>query len=511
MSTERWRHLETSRVVAASGLVVVVGVAYLVRSGDLGVPSLWLDDAWQALAVRVSNPLDAMQISLTASGFALLLWSVFQLLPFSETGAQLLALGFGLAAPLLLFVVLRRVGARRWAALAASGIVALAPMHIVYSTRVKQYTLDAVLTIAIVAAGFRVLEQGTWRRWLTLAVMSVVAILASSATATVAAGVSLVACLRQLTGRRPLLPAVVSVAIVAAFAGVWWAAYLSGRSSPDLVAFWRDYFVRSDSIRHLAQDSVTAARRVAGGLFATRLAWAPVGIAAGGLVFAKRWRWESAMLAAPLAVAWTLAVLSVAPIGGGRIDLYLYPLLAMLVGLGLDAALRFRGREAAAVGIVVATVVAGAVLLDLPASPYPREDVHPLVEILDQQRQPGDRTFVYWWSSYPYALYTPDPVVLRRVPESPGFVVDIPTGDTVVLGRYRDDPERYRPQIMAALQGVDRAWLIASHWSDDLGTIYAAFEASGSACVRKWERPGAALWLWERAPESVSGGGTACR
>ena len=99
----------------------------------------------------------------------------------------------GTAGPPLVYLVLTRRGVGRLGAAIGGFLLAVSSLHIAYSVRVKQYTLDAVMVIAVLAIAWWVLEhRDDVRRWWILAGVSVAAMLLSTAAIVVVVPVLIV-------------------------------------------------------------------------------------------------------------------------------------------------------------------------------------------------------------------------------------------------------------------------------------------------------------------------------
>ena len=146
-------------VVAVLALGVV---ATLVRVGSLPFDGLWFDDSWVAAGAILGTPERAHDGGLgppLASPSSS--WSSIGL------AAACVSLGIpsllaGIAGPVALYVALRSVRYERSIAVLLSAALAVAPIHILYSGRVKGYTLDTLLVLLLVIA-VPVLARQRWR------------------------------------------------------------------------------------------------------------------------------------------------------------------------------------------------------------------------------------------------------------------------------------------------------------------------------------------------------------
>jgi 4-amino-4-deoxy-L-arabinose transferase-like glycosyltransferase len=481
-------------------VAVLAAAGALMRVGPLGPSSLWLDDAWLALAGKADGVEELVTVGVTAPGLSAALAGMFSLFGFSSLASQALPFLLGVAAAPVLYLVARRLGLRRGAALVGAAVVLTAPVHVVYSGRVKPFTTDAVLAVAVLFCGWRVVQHPQdRRRWTLLALVAAGSVMVSAAVATSVAGAYLAglvaAALRRPRRLAPLLPSLFGFA---GFALVWWWVVIRPASTPGLRAYWADrYLDLGAGPASVGADLTTATGNVLDGLSGLPVAVGAVAVAlAAGVVVARR-PLLAVLLLTPLGVSIALAALQLAPFGGGRTDIHLYPSLALLVALALHLALDALDRPPAWAWVAPA---AALVLVAVPARPapaYPREDLRPLVEIVEASARPDDAIAVYSASRWAHALYTSAPVDLRPDRDSAnGFSVTVDDARVRVLGPHREVPSRYEPEVKAIAAGHERVWLLSSHVREDFTVLEQALSDQGYVGTRTERRPGAGLTLW---------------
>ena len=126
----------------------VVLAASIRRLGGFTPHSLWFDDAWAALPARESFS-HALSMSVSTPLWTLAERWWIMVGPDASYWAQLPSYFFGLVGTLLMYPVLRRLGASAWAAALGASLFAVNPMMTTYSTRVKPYTLEVVLALLV--------------------------------------------------------------------------------------------------------------------------------------------------------------------------------------------------------------------------------------------------------------------------------------------------------------------------------------------------------------------------
>jgi hypothetical protein len=229
---------------------------------------------------------------------------------------------------------------------------------------------------------------------------------------------------------------------------------------------------------------------------------------AGGVVVAVRRPILGVAIWTSIAVAVALAALQVAPLGGGRTDIYLFPLFALMIGNGIDETARMLQRHPAAVAIAgVGCVLAAAAWLTASTQRvvprYTLEDTRPLVHLVERSRHPGDLTLIYPSTNFAYGLYTRFPIRLVHDDRyQTSFHVQPRDPRTVVLPMARDHPDRYERALQAIT--APRVWLIGSHFTPDWNVIRADLEQRGYRATQQRIASNAALILYTRLPTAPS-------
>ncbi len=489
-------------------VLLVVGVAAALRAPALAPPSLWLDDAWAALVIRAHGWSDLRLVAVTAPGWTVGLAGWLGAVGLSSLAAQAPAFAAGVLGPGALYLVAVRGGRSRAAAAFAAAILLASPIHLITSTRVKPYTIDALLAIAIVAVAWPLLDDPARpRRWAVLAGVGIVATVVSApAAVTMAAAVAAagLAALRDRAGWRSAVTAGGGYLLVGL---VWWRFVLAPAVTDGLRDYWAAQMLPTGGVSPFLRALGAALVRVA-----ETLSWTPPWLtltvgALALLLLAVRRPLQAVLFGGPLLVGIVLAALGRSPIGGMRTDTYLLPTLALLIAGGVDVLSAPASRRAGTAGRRAAATVMGLAALALAVGAiwhvpaYPEEDVRPLVTMAERGRAPGDAIVVYPSTRWAYALYTDAPVRLVPNPDSAnGFEVIVDHRAVRVLGPHRADPEAYLSGLRGMTRGVDRVWFVASHWGGDLDVLEDQFRSLGFHVTREEQRPGARLLVWEREP-----------
>jgi hypothetical protein len=287
------------------------------------------------------------------------------------------------------------------------------------------------------------------------------------------------------------------LACFGAFAVFWWLIVLRGAVNGALRSFWSPYYL---SLHGGARAAISDTRRLVEDL-AVRFVGVPAVIAlvaaAYGAVVVLRVSLERGLaLLAPFAAALAGAGLRVAPLGGGRTDIYLYPAFALLAAGGTYDILR-RIPHILLPGV---TVIAAALLITTPgAAGYPREDIRPIVTAVQSRIEPGDGVLVYHYAQFAFGLYTKWPISLVQTKSATmGFLVSIDRPDTYVLPYEPDQPGDYAPLLDRLASRYRRLWLPATKRLQDFPALTQMLRGHGYREYVIASARGATLSLFER-------------
>ena len=275
------------------------------------------------------------------------------------------------------------------------------------------------------------------------------------------------------------------------------------------------YVVRDNGFRGIAASTLGLTKHFVAGLTSRRLVLVVVAAAAATVLSARRRPVLTGILWCPVVLLYFASFARRAPFGGGRTDIFLYPLAAVLAALAADEMFRiFRSRWSAkpwqgyasvlAAAAVVAVILKGA----RPAYPNHREeDLKPLARSVLEQRRQGDMVLVYPWARFAWFLYSEQPFSIPSRKKRPlGAPYTMEAKGTVVLDEHPEDGSAYASEIDCAI-GADRIWLVASHLGylssetkeTETRKIQAHIQNSGYRLQGREERPGAFIELWIRS------------
>lgn len=464
------------------GLVLLVGVALWLRVPGLTTLGLYRDDAWPALATE-AGLLDALRMGVTTPGFELFLrfWLSFSR---ASPWAQAPALAASMLTIVGVYVLAKRLGCGRVAAGAAASLLVLSPMHILFATRVKPYQFDALSAVVIIAAAVAVVARpSSPKRWAVLLVISVLSAVFSASTLAVSVS-AVVWCAVSSERRGERKARLLSLALPLAYLGLVgaYATIVLGTVPPSLHAAWAENYISVSTPGELGRTTLSVIGSFAAGVFPTTGGigtLALVVLTLGALWYRPH---VTILVIAPVLVALGLALIQRAPFGGGRIDIYLYPCVALLGAMASQKFLdtthvpdRLVGTAlAAAVLLVAGTTLAAHV----EANPYPAADMGPLAAAVRARMEPGDAIVVSPFSRYPFGLYGDvDPEVVLSSRYAPGFTVRSSDPDVLIMPAEFFEDGYDEGQAVRFAEGRDRIWYLATDTpASDTPSDVQAFE-----------------------------------
>jgi len=445
--TARWHRVGPYLLIAATMVAALIR-----RANGFTSHSLFFDDAWAALPSHVSAG-TALQMSVSTP-----LWTLVErwwilLNPHSTSWSQIPPYVCGALASVLVFPLLRRFGASRWAAAIGTSLLAVSPMITAYSTRVKPYTAEILLAIGLYFLADRARRDRSIRSVAIFSLAGVASFAVSFALlSTVAALWSVMAwqVRRDATARLRVLS---GGAITAVLLGAVAAPYVINRP-PSLGDNWvnRGYMFGYDSLHRFVHNVVQifagfthafvnygfSSRFAAGVNYPAVWVVAIVTLIITALVVWRVRFLELALREAVAPVAWVVpvsflaAVVDAFPFGDGRTDIVFYPALIVILVLVLEDSVRrvvaARGwswRRVSAVVALVAVLAGVDVFWRSPAL-YPKIDVRNLYAMILKQWKPGDVIVVPAFVTYTWADegLTPFHVVIGDAKQWPqGFRV----------------------------------------------------------------------------------------
>jgi hypothetical protein len=428
-------------------LVVLLAATLKLGSG-LAPHSLFLDDEWVAIALRDTGLWERLALHLPMPvGFALLAGLPTHLIH-GALGLQALPALAYIAALALFPVLIRRLSGSALDASLGMAMMAAAPLGAELAVRVKQYSLDQLVTVGVLLAMSWLLRERSTPRfggW-TLALLGGVLLSFSSVYLAMAAVMPTCLALwvepRGTPRARRVTITAIGLAFVAAV-GAFFLLYVSRASRPIMVEYWDGFFPTpgpSGAWSFVTQRATTFFLGALPGW-----AWIFALLAPLGFV----WLWREGHRAYCLTITGFYVLVFVAafarvyPMGTGRADAYATPVNTLLVCLGASELLRRvaspRGRTALHVALIAFFTVSVVVS---PGPRYPRTDDRAAVEWAMARAGEGDALVLSPYAAFAAAYYGGESMgPARLVPAEyygHGFDVetDRPLTLTTALGRW---------------------------------------------------------------------------
>ncbi|HEY1652448.1 MAG TPA: glycosyltransferase family 39 protein [Acidimicrobiales bacterium] len=451
----------------------------------------------------------AVHMWVTAPGFYFIERGLMGLRPNSTWWAQLIPLAAGIAAVPATYWLARTFSLGRRVALMLALFVCVSPVTVMYSTRVKEYGADFLLSCLLLWCTEVARRRRTDSQYRLLAVISVLAFVVSASVGPEIAATWTALALLSGTWehlRRHVLPVAIVVAVgCCAIAGTFYR-----HLSPYIGKPWIGWYVVHTSPTAFIGSVVVTLWRLFGDLFDVPR-WSPtldllVFIGFCGLLVAGLSRGRAMLAPACLVVAALgSSAMGVTPLGTGRTDEYLYPALLVLVGSGiarvaspvLSSMSRATRYATFAVAVLVGAVMVAHALVSAP--PYPGVNVGQLAAEVQHAEQPGDHVVVGELMRYPWALYEDRTPHIEFGPDwSTGFTVVSTDPSTFIVPSEPYEGGSRPTQWAAQLSTNRRLWFVGTSPHPSSPT-YKALRRLGWRPVRTLRAPGCAAILLQRS------------
>lgn len=413
-------------------LIVIVLIAVVTRATGFTHGDLWFDDAWAALPARVGIG-SAVHMAASTPLYTLFMRSWIALFPNLTWWSQLPAFILGVASIIAIYRLTIYFEIRRGIAQLVALALAVSPVAVDYSTRVKQYNGDillACLLLWLFEAWRREANTVTSRR---LLLAGAVAPLISATTIVVTLPImGVVGILAFYDKARRRSSAVIIIGALGVFA-LEYAVWLSHLSS-SLFRGWtnRGFMLRTDVFHWFCFSLQVMFSSFFHYLLALPTGHPPdpdknitsmgtfmalVGVVTLAVLLVPS-IWESVRtrgrsvrpLLVPAVILVTsvlLAFVGVSPFGGGRTDEVVYPAVLILLA-GLFG--RIRQRLVDRVGpraLIAITIILTSCLLWSGVENHARYPVLNLRSVVAEMRssvRPGDVIVVDPWATFTWAL-----------------------------------------------------------------------------------------------------------
>ena len=366
----------------------------------------------------------------------------------------------------------------------ALALFSLSRNLVYYSSEVKQYSTDVLVTLILLRAVFKLSEASLSRRELCeIGALGSLAIWFSHPASFVLAGAAavLIAASRVQSDRKGLGQ---KVWVFAAWAGSFAICYVVslGPLSHDsaLLDYWRGNFSPhglSQIISWTIHNFFTAFENPAP---LNSIVGAAFFVAGCGRLL-RRSGIRFGLLTTPLLVLFLASLLHRYPLYG-RLLLFLCPILLLIVAEGAIWVYQLASRFSPTLGVaLIAVLLAKPTYLaaDTLIRPLRPDDIKAGILYIESHQRPGDRWYVYYSAKYQLAYYAP--------------IYNLPMANVHIGSDCGTDKACYQKDV-SQLRGSPHTWVLMSHilpydggdegnlLSDQLdliGTRLEAFQASG--------------------------------
>ena len=396
--------------------------------------------------------------------FALALGAVGAVVGHSAMGMRALPVLMSVAAVPLAYVVGARA-AGSVAGLSAALCFAASPTALLHGQELKQYSTDvAVVLVLLVAASTVAPRPSRPRSWIALAVVMSLAPAVSFPSALVLPGIALatLACCTTSAERRRWLAA----HVVSGSAALAWYALVIGpqRNRPLVTAYWAGEFPPLDGVPGAGWVTDQLLDFISYCSLHPR--WLAAAVVVAGLALASRWLGIAALVSVATLIA--AAAWRAYPLSGGRTSVFLLPFVYLGLGsaLGGIAAKHAARRQGARTRRARDRRPRRRAPHARPRRPRARRrgrlrETVPLIAVLDAERQPTDRVYVYDGGVQAFRFHHPalDPTI-------------------TLGGSHRNDQTAYAAEVQPLLVPGQRLWLLFAHVHTPPGGARSAIRSS---------------------------------
>jgi len=418
--------------------------------------SLWLDDLWVAyLAKSASISYLFAGKAPCPPGFILMLKAVGAILGDGHWQLQLIPLVGYFAQILIIYWLVQRTLCNRALGFFAATLLSANPILALYSLRIKQFSLDSLVTLVILSLVVSCLRHPRVKTFLLMCSVLAATLLVSF-TSIFLSAILVNACayhfLRTLqrsekkSRKVVFFSAVIYNLIICAI----YLILIRHRQTSSLLAYWQDFYLPVNNFSAAILFLKDTGIQFLSGAFPLKLSWLvlfiPVGIYA--LINQPRERalgWGLLLFYTAIPAA---SVIKAYPLGGIRTDIFSYPVSIFVATFGIWLLTRkFRAFSVFAAVIALCFFVNEVIHRQLG---YPESGDKAVVQRVNATIQEKDGLIVYPWANWAIGYYGKWPTQIVEVEDSTnGFYVHLKRPYTLVLHeRYNGIEFRAHPSVI---------------------------------------------------------------
>ena len=497
-----WRHalgpIGWKRCLHGGSLLLVVAIVWqaaTARLPGMNPESLWFDDFVYGSIIRSESFLNMLTAPIHVAPGIFVLWrGLHALLPDPEWSLQILPFACSLAAIPVMTLAVRHVTDSVGLGLLAGALTALNPLGARYAVYVHQYGFDFLVTALFLLAASRLFDKGDTidtRRFAWMALAGGVAIFFSVPSVFISASIMHVGAwiaIRNWTRDRDAAGR--TLCSTAAYDATVLAGYLllRGRSNEAIRSIFADEFMPHHSAAAAADFLAESGRRALESAlgFEDGVLWPLLLLGLGLLWLLSRPRTRGVGLTVICFYASILAAsaMGIYPIGGGRTDLFAFPVAICGFAAGVHVVTEALPR--AAIYRTVAALIVVAMALAKPEYvTYRSATAARMIEELSTRARPEDALIMTWWGAFPAAYYGRWPVRIEGHAVSNGVRALLVRDRTLHLPFFLNhSPDELRRDVAEFLKTTqaERVWFISylSAWAPWQETeVVAAVQRNG--------------------------------
>ena len=446
--------------------VILIGLILRVEAIPTG--TFFRDDAWVALASKVPW-LHISPILVSTPGITLFERFWIGIRPSSLLLAEAPSLLVGLVGIPAVFVMVRRFRFTRWIALTGALIVATNGTSIIFSAHIKSYVFDLIWSCGLLIFGEQLRGASTARDWWRFAVVATIATWWSVSLAVIVISVLIICGARLITTPAERKKAALPIGVLACSLTVE-ALVLRQHFNPAVRRYFWSYYLKLWPPEALLHSVLNTSGRLLSFLTLGRAGVPPVWfglLGLGAMIFLIAVSWRRVPLAIGSLAVWVAgSAAHVVSIGAQRTDLFMLPVLVLLVASALEFLARKWKRidsyvaRSAILLFWVALMVQAIVATPAHVAEWTDGNFLSVVRLINSERQSGTLVVAKGYVSYEWAYYAaPGPVSIRPTKLlANGFVPVAPSGIVYDLG-----PHRFNENDLG--RGVDQVIIV--RFADD--------------------------------------------
>lgn len=433
----------------------VVLISIYRRLGGIAPNSLWLDDVWcAALAKYGSVPFILTGKFPAPPGFILMLKAMGKLFGFSAFWLQMLPLFASVSQIFLIAYIVRKITKMDSLAVSAAIILAGNPTLASYSLRIKPFALDGLIVLVILALSLLSLEYKEKKYFILLSLFSAAAVFISFTSIFLSTFAVLLVHYRLfLSFENNKLKKIIagSAAVYFLIVLILVAFFIKGRCNPSFYLYWKDFYIPIKGLKNIAVFLNDKGLILFKGAFFKNIQWMAIFIPLGiwRLICDKENRPIGYTVALFYIAIFMASALKNYPIGGGRTDIFTYPISV----LAATAGVWHITRAIKIIPVLLLITILVFYLNDVRDKiSYPINSSRAVVELLHQHEKDGDTLIIFPWANWAVGYYSKWKPVFVNVDDSTnGFYMGVDRPNTYVLREtYKGIDFRLSPQVMSS-------------------------------------------------------------